>query len=439
MSSTDRYTVLRWLDRLGSLGLWWRSGLCRSAAMGATVVGVLMLGVGSAAAMPRTVRVNVSSGGVQANGDGSFGGGPGISAPGGLVVFVSSASNLVPGDTNSQRDVFVRNVAAGTTQLVSVSTSGAHGNGDSTLPAISPDGRYVAFSSDSSNLAPNSGCSPGQLPQCLFIRDLVKHTTRIVKNAPNPDPLAFSLHGRYLTFAPYAGPLYRLDLTTGKRVRVSCCTRAPDYKEALTFGGMSSNGNLVAFGINTPSGSDQVYIRNVRRKTTSLVSRTAAGIPGNGMSTAAAISPDGQYVMFTSAATNLVPLDTNHQPDVFVRNRETNTIRRVSIGTHGQADNQSIGIGISMGGRYSVFESTASNLVDGDTNHHLDIFVRDRATHRTTRVDLSTAGKQANSGVTGPAATNYGARWITFLSNSTNLVPADTNHLEDVYLQGPRY
>ena len=439
MSSTDRYTVLRWMNRLGSSGFRWRSGVCRSTAMGATVVGVLMLGVGSAAAMPRTVRVNVSSGGVQANGGGSTGGGgPGISADGRLVVFVSSASNLVPGDTNSQRDVFVRNVAAGTTQLVSVSTSGAHGNGDSTLGAISPDGRYVAFSSDSSNLAPNSGCSPGQLPQCLFIRDRVKHTTRVVKNAPNPDPLAFSLHGRYLTFAPYAGPLYRLDLATGKRVRVSCCTRGADYKEALTFGGMSSNGNLVAFGINTPSGSTQVYMRNVRRKTTSLVSRTAAGGPGNGMSTAAAISPDGQYVMFTSAATNLVPSDTNHQLDVFVRNRKTNTIRRVSIGTHGQANNQSIGIGISMGGRYSVFESTASNLVAGDTNHHLDIFVHDRATHRTTRVDLSTAGKQANRGVTGPAATNYGARWITFVSTSTNLVRPDTN-LEDVYLRGPRY
>ena len=404
------------------------------------VMGFAIVGGASAAAMPRTVRVNVSSGGVQANGGGSFGGGgPGISAGGGLVVFVSSASNLVPGDTNNQRDVFVRNVASGRTELVSVSTSGTHGNGDSTLPAISPDGRYVAFSSDSSNLAPNSGCSPGQLPQCLFIRDRVKHTTRVVKNAPNPDPLAFSLHGRYLTFAPYAGPLYRLDLTTGKRVRVSCCTRAPDYKEALSFGGMSINGNLIAFGINTPSGSTQVYVRNVRRKTTSLVSRTAAGLPGNGMSTAGAISPDGRYVMFTSAATNLVPADTNDQLDVFVRNRKTNTIRRVSIGSHGQANNESTAIGISEGGRYSVFESTATNLVSGDTNHHLDIFVRDRATHRTTRVDISTAGKQANRGVTGPAATNYGARWITFVSTSTNLVRTDTNRLEDIYLRGPLY
>ena len=180
------------------------------------VVGFAIVGGVSAAAMPRTVRVNVSSGGVQANGGGSFGGGgPGISAGGGLVVFVSSASNLVPGDTNNQRDVFVRNVASGRTELASVSTSGTHGNGDSTLPAISPDGRYVAFSSDSSNLAPNSGCSPGQLPQCLFIRDRVKHTTRVVKNAPNPDPLAFSLHGRYLTFAPlqdrFTGSTSRLE------------------------------------------------------------------------------------------------------------------------------------------------------------------------------------------------------------------------------------
>jgi Tol biopolymer transport system component len=395
-----------------------------------------------------TVRVDVSTGGVVGNGDTDTSG-IGISANGHLIAFSSSAPNLVAGDTNGMRDVFVRNVRTGTTTRVDVGPGNAQANGDSFGPlAISGDGRFVAFESDSSNLVAGSGCTPGQAPDCLFIRDRTNGTTRVIKRIQNPEIVALSEHGRYLVTAAFVGQLVRIDLHTGTMVRVSCCGLGTDLKN-LSFGGMSASANLVTFGINTGSSDPgnpflyEVYVRNIARGRTTLVSRASDGAIGNRSSLAGGISPGGRYVIFTSSSTNLVPHDTNGRFDVFVRDRRRATTSRVDVRLGNQANGDGQALAISAGGRYRVFASTATNLVRSDTNHAADIFIRDRRTRRTYRVDLTATSRQANHGVGKDQALGFamtpGARWMAFVSASTNMILPATNSFEHTYLRGPLY
>ncbi len=419
----------------------------RAAGWVAVLLSTIGPMVGTASAVPaRTVRVDLSGAGVAGNREVDDAG-IAMSANGTLIAFASSASNLVPGDTNGMRDVFVRNLRTGKTARVDLGPGGAQANGDSFGPlAMSGDGRFVAFESDSSNLAPGSGCVPGQGGFCLFIRDRLHHTTRVVKRIMNPGILALSGHGRYLVAAGF-GPLERIDLHTNTAVDVSCCGLGGDLKN-LQFDGMSRGANLVAFALDTGSPDPardvfQVYVRNIARRTTTLVSRNDGGTPGNAASLGGAMSPGGRYVFFTSAASNLVPGDTNGHEDVFVRDRRRGTTRRIDLGLHGQTTGDSIALGISAGGRYRLFESAAANIVPADTNHAADLFLRDRRTQRTVRVDLTSSGGQANRGVGTFAqdigvAMTPGARWIAFVSPATNLV-APASALAHVYRRGPLY
>jgi Tol biopolymer transport system component len=416
----------------------------------AVIAGSMTASAGMAAAV-HTTRVDVATGGAAANAS-TDSSGIAISAGGRFVVFSSAATNLVPGDTNGKRDVFVRNTGTGVTTRADLGPGGVQANGDSFGPvAISGDGRFVAFESDSSNLVAGSGCSPGQVPFCLFIRDRANGTTRFIKRIANPSVVALSEHGRYLVAQPLDGALFRIDLHTGKEVRVNCCGLGTDFED-LTFGGMSADANLITFGVNAgPSGSghpsiEQVYVRNIVQGTTSIVSRTPGGVPGNNDSFAGGISPEGRYVIFSSFASNLVNGLTSHNEveHVYLFDRRRNTIHRIDVGPHGGvANGAGYAIGISAGGRYRVFASHATNLVAGDTNHAWDVFIRDRRTGRTVRVDLTAAGAQANRGigkiVSGAVAVTPGARWLAFVSRSTNLVSPTGPDLIHTYLRGPLY
>ena len=299
------------------------------------VIGAMSASTGMAAPA-HTTRVDVSTGGTLANAatDSS---GIAISDGGRFVVFASGATNLVAGDTNGMRDVFVRNTRTGATTRADLGPGGVQANGDSFGPvAISGDGRFVAFESDSSNLVPGSGCSPGQVPFCLFIHDRKLGTNRVVKRLFNPSQVALSEHGRYVVGTSEKGPLYRIDLHNGTAVRVNCCNLGTDFED-LTYGGMSADANLISFGLNVgPSGPkpaiEQVYVRNIARGTTSVVSRTPAGTPGNNDSFAGGISPGGRYVIFSSWASNLVPGVTPHHTDVYVVDRRRDTIHRIDVG-----------------------------------------------------------------------------------------------------------
>lgn len=170
------------------------------------------------------------------------------------------------------------------------------------------------------------------------------------------------------------------------------------------------------------------------------VSVASGGTEGNEMSRWPEISDDGNYVVFESYASNLVSNDTNNEPDIFVHNRQTGITERVSVADNeAQANSWSESdLAISKDGRYVAFVSMASNLVSGDTNGILDVFVRDRLLGQTKRVSVNSNGAQA----TGDQWSNFGGlaisddgRFVAFTSNVANLVSGDTNEFEDVFVR----
>jgi len=169
------------------------------------------------------------------------------------------------------------------------------------------------------------------------------------------------------------------------------------------------------------------------------VSVDSAGAQGNNSSEYPSISADGRYVAFQSSASNLVAGDTNLATDIFVRDRQTNTTTRVSLDSAGaQGNNNSREPSISGDGRYVTFHSTASNLVAGDSNGCCDIFVRDRQTNTTIRVSLDSAGTEGNSHSYYPNISADG-RYVTFDSWASNLVTGDTNGTRDIFVSPAPY
>ena len=165
------------------------------------------------------------------------------------------------------------------------------------------------------------------------------------------------------------------------------------------------------------------------------MSVTDDGTEGNDSSWSSSISADGRYVAFSSFASNLVPDDTNGKWDVFVYDRQTNTIERVSVASDGtQGNGNSYSPSISADGRYVAFDSTASNLVPDDSG----IWQRTSSCmiarlNTTERVSLASDGTQGN-GHSQDASISGDGRYVAFLSSASNLVPGDTNGKEDVFV-----
>jgi Tol biopolymer transport system component len=206
-----------------------------------------------------TEVVSVAADGAWANEHSDY---PSISADGRFVAFVSFASNLVSGDTNNDRDIFVRDRQTGTTERVSVAADGAPANGGSGSPAISGDGRFVAFQSGATNLV------PGSTHGGIYVRDRLTSTTERVSDGGS-ESVAISADGRFVAFA-----------------------------------------------------SGQVLVRDRQLGTTERVSVSTGGEGANGGSRFPSISGDGRFVAFESWASDLVPGDTNGRRDVFVVERE---------------------------------------------------------------------------------------------------------------------
>jgi Tol biopolymer transport system component len=272
----------------------------------------------------------------------SFSGDPAISADGRYVAFASAATNLVLGDTNGQQDIFVHDRVTGTTERVSVDSAGAQANGASGVYglSISSDGRYVAFQSDATNLV-----------------------------------------------------------------------------------------------VGDTNNASDVFVHDRQSGTTERVSVDSAGMQGNGGSDYPSISADGRYVAFVGGATNLVPGDTNGQPDIFVHDRVTGTTERVSVDSAGaQANGASDAASISADGRYVAYGSLASNLVPGDTNGVEDVFLHDRQLGITERISVNSAGFQGNNLSDGPSISGD-VRFVAFYSLATNLVAGSLDGVFEVFVR----
>lgn len=414
----------------------------------------------STAAPQVTERVSLSSTGEQANAA-SFG--PSLSTYGRLVAFASSASNLVAGDTNGVGDIFVHDRSTGIVTLESVSSLGVQANASSGGAKLSADGRYVAFSSTATNLV--AGDTNGS--NDVFVRDRPLGTTvrvsvsssGVESNGHSHTP-AISGDGRYVAFESAATNLvagitnsvwdiFVHDIVTGTTERVSVSSAGGQSNGDSRFASISADGRYVSFTsqadtlVSGPTnGRTDVYVRDRALDTTERVSVSSSGALGNDNSYSSAISDDGRYVVFSSHAGNLDPADQTASEDVFVRDRQADVTFLASLSTTGvQANSWSFWPAISSDGRYIAFVSDASNLVPGDTNGRRDVFVRDLATNETRRVSVSTAGEQGNDNsgfFSGPRLSADGLH-VAFQSHASNLVPGDTNGVADAFVHGPEW
>lgn len=398
------------------------------------------------------VLVSTNAAGDQAN-SGSFD--PVISDNHRVVAFVSFASNLVPDDPDGGTNVFAKNLWTGEVVLVSASAGGEKGNAASLGPSISANGRHVAFSSDASNLVPGDANGTRD----IFVKDLWTGEVALASadaagNGGNGFSFVASIsdNGRHVAFGSDASNLvpgdangnadvFVKDLRTGE---VALASTDASGNQGDSFSGspsISANGRHVAFqslASNLVPGDTNanidVFVKDLRTGGIVLASSDAAGNEGDDSSLAPAVSGNGRYVAFSSFASNLAPGDANGSADVFVKDLWTGEVILASADAAGaQGNGSGFSPAISDNGRYVAFESQASNLAPGDTNNEIDIFLKDLRTGALTLVSADPEGNEGNLNSAGVDVTDAGA--VVFGSRASNLVPGDANEAFDIFLR----
>lgn len=399
-----------------------------------------------------TAIVSRSAGGAQGNGRSTE---ASVSATGRFIAFTSIASNLVNGDTNGYADVFVFDRQTETTELISVGVGG-DADGNSGMPSISADGRYVAFASNAGNLTASSDTN---MAWDIFVRDRQNGTTRRVSVSStgaqgNGDSLApsISADGQFVAFESVATNLvsgdsnrawdifvYSLAAGTIQRVSVNSSGAQSTLDRDSLAPSISGDGRYIAFqsdATNLVSGDTNafadIFVHDRQTAQTRRVSVSSGGAQGNADSLKPSISADGQLVAFDSYATNLVTKDNNSTHDVFVHDLSNGQTRRVSVSSFGvQAEGDSHSPAMSAGGRYVAFMSYAPNLVTGDNNRTWDIFIHDRQTGETQLV--SRGADEPVNDVAERAALSANGEVVAFDSPATNLGSGETNDTYDVF------
>ena len=437
-----------------------------------------------------TSRVSISSAGVEASDQSGF---LALSENARFVAFSTTADNLVGpgGDTNGSDDIFVRDrdtdeddifdePGAVATVLVSASSAGVQGNGGSTDPVISADGRFVAFVSAASNLLGPGGDTNGF--DDVFVRDrdadeddtfdepgavatvrVSVSTAGAEADASSARP-AISANGRFVAFDTVATNLHAGGGAAASYVlvhdrdvdgdsvmdesgatateRVSVDSNEVGLAGAALGPAISGDGRVVAFS-NSPPSIQDVFVRDRIAGTTTRASVASDGTAGNDHAVNPSISADGRYVAFESFATNLVAGKTNDCfglpcVDVYVHDRVTGNTTRVSVSSDGeQSDGDSGLASISPDGRYVAFSSFSTNLVTGDTNGFGDAFIHDRVTGLTARVSVDSAGGEGLDGTSFPGRQSISGdgQHIAFLSQASTLVSPDANAAVDVFVR----
>jgi Tol biopolymer transport system component len=342
-----------------------------------------------------TERISVNSAGQQGNGlCGLFG--ISISNDGRYVAFYSEANNLVAGDTNGAGDIFMRDRLLGTTERVSLGANGVQGNGRSRYPALNEDGRYIVFDSSATNLVPGDTNGVDD----VFLRDRVSGTTEIISrnssgtesNGHSAGP-TISADARFVAFASAAtnlvlgdtngfADIFVKDRSTGNLERVNVSTLGmQSNNDCYAWSNISANGRYVVFAslatnlvFGDTNGQADVFMRDLQAGSTIRASTGPGGTQANGISISPSISASGRFVAFISGASNLIP---GVPGGIFVRDLVDDTIDLASVSTSGTYSGGNFP-SISADGRYVAFSSANTNLVPGDTNGFEDIFIHDR-------------------------------------------------------------
>jgi Tol biopolymer transport system component len=416
------------------------------------IAAVIVLAVGSATSLPaeagaggaETTRVSVSSHEAQPN-DGSHS--PAISASGRFVAFLSQATNLTQPERNSRAHIFVRNRRMGRTSRVSVSSRGKPGHSPSSSPSISADGRFVAFESKARNLVRTDTNGA----EDVFVHDRqTRETSRVSvrsggtqasKKSFSP---AISANGRFVAFTSKAKlartdtnrtwDVYVHDRKTSETSRISQSSAGVEGNGTSFYPDISSSGRFVAFTSDATNlvagdtnGVEDVFVHDRTARVTGLVSVRSDDAQMDGPSLFPSISADGRFVAFES---HPIPVSggTNHRRHhIFVRDLERGRTRGVSAGRAPS---------ISAIGRFVAFWSHATNLVAGDNNESPDAFIDDRRTGGIRRVSVPSPGREANGGSKYPVLSADG-RFVSFESKAGNLVRGDSNRKSDIFVRGP--
>ena len=323
-----------------------------------------------------------------------------ISENGRWVAFSSQATNLVTGDTNGRRDIFVHDRITGDTERVSIGTgeSGPEGDLDSSACDISDDGRFVVFATSATTF---SGFDTNGVAD-IYVRDRLLHLTTRVSlktggaqgDAGSSDP-RISGDGRYITFS-------------------------------------SDATNLVDGDI---QGEEDVFLHDRMENTTIRISENAAGEGGNARNSSPEISADGGVVGFISFADNLADDDENERGDLYLYEVETRFLTRVNNDVGGAEPNNSVSgrCSFSREGRFVGISSRATNLTETDENGQVDVFVFDRMRERTFLISETAEGSTGNSDSQFASLSDDG-KLIAFGSSSSNLIPGDLNGVTDIFV-----
>lgn len=373
---------------------------------------------------------------------------PSVSADGRFVAFESSASDLVQTDSNSRSDIFLRDMDTGITEMV------ASGSQSSSTPAISPNGRFVAFVSSAPDLVAGDTNNASDVflydAELDFFHRVSLSSSGAQANGHSHSPSVAS--NGTVAFASSASNLvtsdgnsyedifvHRLDDASTTRISRSTAGGAPNNHsgEPVIGGGgghvayYSMATNLV---VGDTNGRSDIFVWDAASETTELVSRSATGGGADEGSYTPAITPDGRYVAFTSAAGNLVTGDSNGKFDIFVRDTVLDATELISVDLGGMAPNahSSGRPSISDDGRFVAFSSSASSLVVDDTNLSSDVFVRDRSRDATERVSVTSEGGQA-AGNSSAGMISARGRHVVFPSGAA-LISWDQNGSQsDIY------
>ncbi|MEV6977454.1 hypothetical protein [Kitasatospora sp. NPDC093806] len=497
-STTPRTTGQGTLTRAGRRAIGAGALLAAAVLAGTTAAATTATAAPARPGSPWAATTRVSTGTAGAQPDGASWAN-GLSADGRYAVLGSDATNLVPGDTNGKTDVFVRDLLTGRTERVSLTSTGAQADGASYDGSISANGRYVVFTSTAA-LVP--GDTNGT--EDIYLRDrFTGRTERLTAGDPNSaqaDRNSFmpsiSWDGRYVAFAstrtdlvpggsPSLANVYVTDRRTGDTRLITVGADGTPADRPSTAPVISGDGSTVGFtskatnllpategrpsgfaagsvesgdsgdsvddhvpgrparaAIDSPSTGARAEILKprhypfyVHRLATGKTSGASIDQSGELLgSSAGSLSPDGRYAVFSLPLPNS-PDSTGWQRhfEIFVRDLRQGTVRQLPPVLPGTATTgSSYGGVMAAGNRWVYFVSDAENLVPGDTNQVDDIFRHDLWTGRTERLSVSSDGAQTTGSSSGPIVDALGTT-VLFTSDDGTLVPGDTNTASDAF------